>query len=225
MYDVIQEQANDLEQEVDVILNRHNENFDNGCQSIKAIVAMRVLRPNPNRVVWYHKHESVPDGKYYLPRHCDFISLHDIMPITPRVSSAVDQHKNALSLHLYTGLDKDVSSVIAAYAQSPIGHVTIISTGREVFSEPVFSFPHTGTFASVIPRFLARCSEICVTVTTSDGLCTIPFEANIKQVYVDESHRNYLYDQMNLEVKGYNLIIKREMLLNKFQEMVRNSLS
>jgi hypothetical protein len=154
MWDDIQKQTDDSEQEVGVILTRHNENSDHGGQGRRAIVALRENRPNPNKVVWYQKHEVMPDGEYYLPDECDFVSMHDIMPTGRMLSTDVDHYQNAFNLH--TDLNKDVSSVIAAYSQSPVGRVALVSNGMTLFSETVHSFPHTGTFASVLPVFQSQ---------------------------------------------------------------------
>jgi hypothetical protein len=213
VWEGIQDQTDDSDQEVDAILATTN-NFiqgDDASQFRRVMIALTENGPTPNKAVWHQQHEVVPDGAWTVPHTSDFIAIHDIMPTT-RVLSDLDYFQNAL--HLYTDLDKDVSRVIASYAQSPVGRVTLVSNGMSLFSEDVLSFPHTGTFASVLPVFLLTYSHIVIKVTAYDTLLPLPFTASIKYIYVDAIPRDYSVF-MFIEVRGYDLIVFDRMLVSK----------
>jgi hypothetical protein len=87
-------------------------------------------------------------------------------------------------VHLATTNSRDVSSVIFAAFAAELERVTIENNAVEVFSEEVFAFPHTGTFASVLPTRMLQCSEIVILLKTPRGCPPIPFTANAKCIYI-----------------------------------------
>jgi hypothetical protein len=156
-------------------------------------------------VVWLTKKVST-DATSKLPitrmNKADFLGIHDIMPVeTSAISKAV---------HLSRTNASDVSDIIASFCEV-LGRVTIESNGCKLFSEEVLTFPHTGTFASVLPMMLLYYSDISIVLRSQDGCNHIPFTARIKYAYLDLSLRD-MWDLKYLDLPDYKLCVRNGLL-------------